>query len=596
MSVTSDSASELVLPDVIEALQRLQQNPDQLARERDQRYEATPPPYMESREASQPSSPYVLGAVEEMWEEQRRLREIRNKSKPVYQFKTQAQREKERLHDQRLKELYGRRPTLPFDEATDYKANAENNVRARWVEQGIWGEEWGPAWLRGIRPLGVAGAPVSSCDGPFYNQATPDRHPGGSRWGHERGDTPSPSPSPPPTPPRIPDHLIVPPRTRLPSPPPPPPRPRFQVARVLPDDSVILKVPKPTVRDPEASRPLHQFLYQVAKEREWIRDETAYKMPGRAVDLDSLAYQSVRKNWINDGIWSPKWEGELPGPSWYHEEPESWGPVDPQRAPPTRWTERNQRPPHPNAIEPWRRAHWHRHASPSSALDQSHLPVPASASEASNHAASNTSNEAVAPHAQGQLSRQARDTLAQQAVAPENVPSRAQEPRQSLRDATTTRPDNQDGAGPSNTQARRTRPKRNRSDDTAESEQPAPLPKRAKKSGGGKGRASTANDGPAETTSDPRENLPAGRKMGAQGARTMESKSNGDSQKGATRRSARIANRQAQAEAAAANLANMTPAAPASSRPRAAGKGKATSSDTQVMMAPKGGKKRRHRR
>ncbi|CAI6091386.1 unnamed protein product [Clonostachys chloroleuca] len=563
------------------------------------RYDEPPPPYAESGETTQPPSPDVPDAVEDVEEEQWRSREIRNKSMPFYQFRSQAKREKERLHDQRLKELHGRRPTLPFDEATDYEANAENNVRARWVEQGIWGEEWGPAWLQGIRPLGIAGMLVRSCDGPFYGLATPDRRLGGSRWGHEQGNTPSPSPPSSPPRPRVPDTLIF--AYRSPSPPPAPkqPRPRYQIARVLPNGTIIAKVPKPTVRDPEASRPLPQFLFQVAKEREWVKDETAYKTPGGAVDLDSLAYQSVKKNWITDGIWSPKWDGEVPGPSWYHEEPESWGPLEPQQAAPTS-TEPAQRPPDLTAEDSQQQTRRRQDASPSSALDQSHLPVPASASEASNHAASNTSNqvpndEADAPRAGSPLRRRTRNTLSQQVAASDNVPSWAQEPRQSLRHATTTRPDNQDGAGPSDAQARRTRPKRSRSDDTAESEQPAPLPKRAKKSGGGKGRASTANDGPTETTSDPRENLPAGRRMGVQGATTMGSESNTDSQNGGTRRSSRIANRQAQAEAAAA-VANTTPAAPTSSRPRAARKGKTTSSDTRVVMAPKGGNKRRSRR
>uniref|UniRef100_A0A8H7K261 Uncharacterized protein n=1 Tax=Bionectria ochroleuca TaxID=29856 RepID=A0A8H7K261_BIOOC len=387
-------------------------------------------------------------------------------------------------------------------------------------------------------------------------------------------------------------------RTGLhPPPAPKQPRPRYQIARILPDGSIEAKVPKPTVRDPEASRPLPQFLYQVAKEREWIKDETAYKTPGRAVDLDSLAYQSVKKNWVKDGVWSPKWDGEMPGPSWYHEEPESWGPVEPQHAAPTS-AEPAQRPPDLTAEDSQQQTRRRQDASPPAALDQSHLPVPASASEASNHAASNASNEvpndeADAPRAGSPLGRRTRNTLSQQAAASDDVPSRTQEPRQSPRQsprhASTTRPDHQDGARPSNTQARRIRPKRSRSDNTAESEQPAPPLKRAKKSGGSKGRASTANDGSGERTNDPRENPPASAKMGVQGARAMGSESNGDSQKGGTRRSARIASRQAQAEAAAA-VANMTPAAPATLRPRAAREGK------KVVMAPKSGKNRRSRR
>ncbi|CAG9983575.1 unnamed protein product [Clonostachys byssicola] len=574
MSFTFDNASQRVLPRVIEALQRLQRNPDHLARERDQPYDGSPPPYTELRETTQPRSPgppVVRDKVQEQW----RLSEIRNKSLPLNQFRSQAKREEERLDIQMYEDQRGRRGILPFDEATDYGANAENNVRARWVEQGIWGEEWGPAWPRGIRPLGNGGAPAPSYDGPFYGSyslANSDLRPG-CRWGHEQGDTPSPSPSPPPPPPpppQNPDAFIFVPWSRTPSPP-PSPRPRFQVARVLPDDTVIIKIPKPTVRDPEASRPLPQFLYQVDKEREWIKYGTnTFNTPGRTVNLDYLAYESVKKNWIKDGIWSPKWDGELPGSSWYHEEPESWGAVEPQHAAPAS-TDPARRPPDLTTEDSQQQAR----------RRQGSNDVP--------------NDEADAPHAESPLGRQARDTLAQQAVAQDSRPSRSHGPHQSLRHATTTRPDHQDGTGPSNTQARRTRPKRGRSDDTAESEQPVPPPKRAKKSGGGKGRASAPNDGPVETTSDPREKPPAGRKIGVQGAGAMGSESNGVSQKGGTRRSARIANRQAQAEAAAA-VANMTPTAPASSRPRAARKGKTTSSNKQVVMVPKNGKKSRSRR
>lgn len=72
-------------------------------------------------------------------------------SSPHYQFDKQVQREVERLFHQRepLLRNNGRIQTLPFDETLDYKANAENNVRARRVEQGIWKDKWGMEWPEG---------------------------------------------------------------------------------------------------------------------------------------------------------------------------------------------------------------------------------------------------------------------------------------------------------------------------------------------------------------------------------------------------------------------------------------------------------------
>ncbi|KAH6983679.1 hypothetical protein BKA56DRAFT_350871 [Ilyonectria sp. MPI-CAGE-AT-0026] len=96
------------------------------------------------------------------------------------------------------------------------------------------------------------------------------------------------------------------------------------IARPILEHNFLLPqypIPRPTVRNPEASRPYHQFLYQITKERDWIKDETDYKAPGSVIDLDAMAYQGVKNNWIKDGIWNPKWD-ELPGRTWIHEESE----------------------------------------------------------------------------------------------------------------------------------------------------------------------------------------------------------------------------------------------------------------------------------
>jgi hypothetical protein len=69
-------------------------------------------------------------------------------------------------------------------------------------------------------------------------------------------------------------------------------------------------------REREASRPFHQFVYQVSKERERIQVETATT----SADINARAYETVNKTWMDQGIWNRKW-GILPGMSWKHEAP-----------------------------------------------------------------------------------------------------------------------------------------------------------------------------------------------------------------------------------------------------------------------------------
>ncbi len=68
-------------------------------------------------------------------------------------------------------------------------------------------------------------------------------------------------------------------------------------------------------REREASRPFHQFLYQVSRERERIEAESR-----AGPDVNTQAYETVRSTWTKRGIWNRKW-GVLPGMSWKHEQP-----------------------------------------------------------------------------------------------------------------------------------------------------------------------------------------------------------------------------------------------------------------------------------
>lgn len=120
---------------------------------------------------------------------QRELRRLaRGKSTPLVQSKSQAERERERLEHQISEERFGRRQTLPWDDSSDLQANSENNIRSHWVEQGIWGDEWGPAWPKDSHPMTTKWTHRGggSFFGP-HNPTTSESAPG-ARWGHEESD------------------------------------------------------------------------------------------------------------------------------------------------------------------------------------------------------------------------------------------------------------------------------------------------------------------------------------------------------------------------------------------------------------------------
>ncbi|KAL8903845.1 MAG: hypothetical protein Q9171_007256 [Xanthocarpia ochracea] len=77
--------------------------------------------------------------------------------------------------------------------------------------------------------------------------------------------------------------------------------------------------------DPEASRPIHQFLWQLHKERDRIINEhTDGTSTGAfSLDINDTAYESIKSTWVRRGIWDIKW-GILPGMSWKHEWPLPW--------------------------------------------------------------------------------------------------------------------------------------------------------------------------------------------------------------------------------------------------------------------------------
>jgi hypothetical protein len=73
-------------------------------------------------------------------------------------------------------------------------------------------------------------------------------------------------------------------------------------------------------REREASRPYHQFIHQISKERKRIEDESALNDGVDAVDINTRAYDNVKNTWVNRRIWNERWR-ILPGMLWKHEEP-----------------------------------------------------------------------------------------------------------------------------------------------------------------------------------------------------------------------------------------------------------------------------------
>ncbi|KAM5356571.1 hypothetical protein ACJ41O_003217 [Fusarium nematophilum] len=199
---------------------------------------------------------------------------------------------------------------------------SEENVKARWVEQGIWNEKW-------------KGSTVW-------------------RWKHEElfepeseSETDSAAESEAP--------LFGAPSQRVQAK--PRRRKNAEELRRIAERRPVRE------REREASRPFYQFVYQVSKERERIEDELNppgapgldfsdlnvtlygsehYQAALKAwsggtrtrneranveraaiptpLDINSTAYERVKEAWVKGGIWNRKW-GVLPGMSWKHEQP-----------------------------------------------------------------------------------------------------------------------------------------------------------------------------------------------------------------------------------------------------------------------------------
>ncbi|RMD44902.1 hypothetical protein DV735_g24, partial [Chaetothyriales sp. CBS 134920] len=285
------------------AVEQLETNgPDQLARQSGDQghntplYSPPPPPTPVTSPSERKVAPY--------------------KATPMNQFQSQSRRERQRLEHQRAEKGSGRRQTLPWDDACSLDTNSENNVRSRWIEQGIWADEWGPAWPKRKDGHAMTSTWGHFRTGPFFSGYSPHRPLSvpGACWGHEKVEFEPTSvleseeseaesslqPAGQPSRVKKPGGR-GPPRATV--------RYGMSLFGLMPQ--YLTRV---TVRNPEASRPYYQFLYQMSKERDWIKDELDHKVPGTIADLDTMAYQRVKANWIQDQIWDYRWVN-LPGMS-----------------------------------------------------------------------------------------------------------------------------------------------------------------------------------------------------------------------------------------------------------------------------------------
>ncbi|EGC44449.1 conserved hypothetical protein [Histoplasma capsulatum var. duboisii H88] len=260
MVTTFNGLGALTLPQVINALRRLQDNPELLARERSA-FSDPPPPYA-SRETTQPPSPPRPLTEADRRRERQRRKEERLNSMPERQFAYQRRIEEERLIDQSMRRKTRRKDTLPFNKDLTFATNAVDNVTNRWKEQGIWNDKWK------AQPLGPR------------------------RWSHEEPPEPDLEPELEKHPHRSgPDTLD-------------PPKPWRKIVNA---ESMAAQV----------SRPYYQFLFQKSKEREWLEDELDIEPS----DIDTKAYENVKNRWLAQKIWNLKW-GHMPGLTWIHEDPD----------------------------------------------------------------------------------------------------------------------------------------------------------------------------------------------------------------------------------------------------------------------------------
>ncbi|KAI4135207.1 MAG: hypothetical protein LQ341_005911, partial [Variospora aurantia] len=208
-------------------------------------------------------------------------------SRPRPQFQAQQYAEQNRLFENGNQQVPIGTDHERYLYGTSYERYSYLVIKKRWQEQGIWSDQWD----------GEIGS---------YNF--------GHKWMHEE-----------PSPPGSGSEAIIDAEDehacnlfRVPRPP-----------KRRKKDELTIEQREVRQRNPENSRPIHQFLWQVAHERDRISGEPTVREVAASADLDinTKAYEKVKEWWVACHIWDTKW-GVLPGMTWKHEKPFEWPPKD----------------------------------------------------------------------------------------------------------------------------------------------------------------------------------------------------------------------------------------------------------------------------
>jgi hypothetical protein len=257
------------------ALVGLEEDPQRLDHTRI-RFEDSPPPYTSDRSGTttRSQSPNPPNEEQRLCQERRmHLAWERDASQPRKQFAAQTSDEEKRIFEASLN------GTCRLPVGSNISEIAYDNVKKCWVDQGIWNSKW--------------------------NQFA------SGRWKHEEPlelESGSGTDS----------------ETEF-------SRPLFSLflkepkPRRLKSDKAKRQIEERRVireREREASRPYHQFVYQISNERERIQYQLRSVEGGGMsnADINTTAYQNVKNTWTKRGIWNERW-GILPGMLWKHEEP-----------------------------------------------------------------------------------------------------------------------------------------------------------------------------------------------------------------------------------------------------------------------------------
>lgn len=231
-----------------------------------------PPTYQTnpSESTTETDAPRVSAEEEillKMYRDKQRL--IYHQSFPASQYKSQVKEELNRIKIGEEKE------TRDIPVNVEFATIAKDEIKKRWMEQGIWNDKWthGTIWKWKHEEPPEPDVELQT------NLALAARH------GQSQGPEP--------------DRALAQKESR-----------HLAHKRAARD------------RDREASRPFIQFIYQIARQREWIEEQATADGAAaiNSADIYSRAYQETKDLWKKRGVWNRAWT-LMPGIAWGHERP-----------------------------------------------------------------------------------------------------------------------------------------------------------------------------------------------------------------------------------------------------------------------------------